>query len=268
MEPFQKKVPVLHHVNVAPGYFKMGVAFPELGRIALPGQFVMVRVPDGRIPLLRRPFSILRQIVKGDEICGFELLYRVVGKGTGALSKLKGGDTLDVLGPLGNGFSCQDGIRSVFLVAGGIGITPLCYLAHFLCRQKKVRSSVFVGGKSASDILCREELNDISAQIRITTEDGSLGEKGIITSLVEKTIHVDGKPDIIYACGPTPMLCTISKIAADHDIGCQVSLETVMACGFGACLGCAVENARSRGRYLHVCTDGPVFDSRAVIIRS
>ncbi|NVM22202.1 MAG: dihydroorotate dehydrogenase electron transfer subunit [Desulfobacterales bacterium] len=244
----------------------MGLDFAELAGIASPGQFVMVRIAEQRIPLLRRPFSIHNSVTAHNEIRGFEILYKVVGQGTRAMSGLKAGDVLDVLGPLGNGFACPEGIREVFLVAGGIGVAPLYYLACFLDEHKAVSPHVFLGGRSAGDILCHGSFESMGVKVSITTEDGSLGEKGVVTSLVEKAIQINGKPDIIYACGPTPMLKAISDIAASYDIGCQISLETVMACGFGVCLGCAVEKACSPGSYLHACTDGPVFDSRAVMI--
>lgn len=263
---FQKKVRILHHIEVGPGYFRMGLAFPELAMIARPGQFVMVRLPDGYIPLLRRPFSVHSRLVEGAEVCGFEVLYKVVGQGTQAMSGLKAGDLLDVLGPLGNGFSCPDGIRHVFLVAGGVGVACLCCLALFLKEHKGVRPTVFLGGRTAADILCQGAFESMGAEVRITTEDGSLGEKGVITSMVEQAININGKPDMIYACGPTGMLKAISDIACTHEVLCQISLETVMACGLGVCLGCAVPKADGSGAYLHACTDGPVFDSRAVVI--
>jgi dihydroorotate dehydrogenase electron transfer subunit len=263
---FQKNVQILHHIKVGPGYFRMGLAFPELASVARPGQFVMVRLPDRHIPLLRRPFSVHSRLGEGGGLSGFELLYKVVGQGTQAMSGLKAGDFLDVLGPLGNGFTCPEDIGRVFLVAGGVGVACLWYLGLFLNEQKGMRSTVFLGGQSATDILCQEEFNSIDAKTRITTEDGSLGEKGVITSLVQKTLEVDRKPDMIYACGPTAMLKAVSDIAATHSVRCQISLETAMACGFGVCLGCAVQKADSRGDYLHACTDGPVFDSRAILI--
>lgn len=263
---FQKKVTILYNVKLGPGYFRMGLAFPELARVAQPGQFVMVRLRDGHIPLLRRPFSVHNCLVEGDEVSGFELLYKVVGQGTQAMSGLKAGDFLDVLGPLGNGFTCPEDIDRVFLVAGGVGVACLWYLALFLKERKGVRFTVFLGGRSDADILCQEEFTSIDAKSCITTEDGSLGEKGVVTSLVQKTLEVDRKPGMIYTCGPTAMLKAVSEIAAAYGIRCQISLETAMACGFGVCLGCAVHKADNSRDYLHACTDGPVFDSRAILI--
>jgi dihydroorotate dehydrogenase electron transfer subunit len=264
MKLFQKKVPILYNLNVGPGYFKMGVAFAEVARNARPGQFVMVKPKEGPMPLLRRPFSVHGPLIEEGEVGGFDLLYKVVGQGTQALSEMKAGSLLDVLGPLGNGFSCPEKSRKVFLVAGGIGVAPLYYLARYLQEEREVKSTVFLGGCSAGDILCQEEFRSIGAKVRISTEDCSLGEMGVITSLVQDALRGDGKPDIIFACGPEAMLKSISEMAAAHEVVCQISLETVMACGFGVCLGCAVEKAGSPGTYFHACADGPVFDSRAV----
>ena len=263
---FQKQVPIVHHVKVGPVYFKMGLAFPELARFARPGQFVMVKPPARRIPLLRRPLSVHNCLIKRGEVYGFELLYKVVGQGTQALSEMKTGDVLDVLGPLGNGFSCSEDIREAFLVAGGVGVASLHYLGVELAKNPAARSTVFLGGCSADDILCQEEFESFGAKVRITTEDCSLGAEGVITSLVQQALEVDGKPDMIYACGPTAMLKAVSHMAATYNLACQISLETAMACGFGVCLGCAVEKAGSPGSYFHACTDGPVFDSRDVQI--
>jgi len=266
MKLFQKRVPILYNIQVGPGYFKMGLAFAELAEKARPGQFVMVKPNEGPIPLLRRPFSVHRPIVEDGQVQGFELLYKVVGQGTGAMSEMEAEDVLDVLGPLGNGFSFPDKVRHAYLVAGGVGVASLYYLGLYLQELGTVRSTVFLGGCSAADILCREEFESMGAKICITTEDCSLGEMGVVTSMVERALKDDGKPDVIYACGPQAMLKAVRDIGAAHGVRCQISLESAMACGFGVCLGCAVERAGNPGSYLHVCTDGPVFDSRAVDI--
>jgi dihydroorotate dehydrogenase electron transfer subunit len=263
---FQKHVPIVDHLNVAPGYFRMGLAFPELARLARPGQFVMVKRPGRRIPLLRRPFSVHNCVAKQGEICGFELLYKVVGQGTQALSEMKAGDVLDVLGPLGKGFSYSADMGHAFLVAGGVGVASLYYLGTELAKHGVTKSTVFLGGCSAADILCLEQFQSLGTEVFITTEDCTLGERGIVTPLVQEAVEIGGKPDMIYACGPMAMLRAVSHIAANYDIACQISLETVMACGFGVCLGCAVRKAAEPGSYFHACTDGPVFDSRDVRI--
>lgn len=264
MKLFQKKVPILHHVEVGPVYFRMGLAFPELAQIARPGQFVMVRRPDRRIPLLRRPFSVHSRLVDNGKVRGFELLYKIVGEGTQALAEMKAGDVLDVLGPLGKGYLIPDDVRDAFLVAGGIGVASLYYLALDLAEHRAVRSTVFLGGCSAADILCQDAFEAMGAEVQITTEDCTLGEKGVVTSRVEQALRGKARPDMIYACGPTAMLKAVGALAASYEVPCQISLESAMACGFGVCLGCAVEKAGSPGTYFHACIDGPVFDSRDV----
>ena len=262
---FQKQVKIVHHHQVGPLNFKMGLAFPEVARIARPGQFVMVRLPDRDLPLLRRPFSVHNLLFEGGEVIGFELLYKVVGQGTEAMSEKKKGDLLDVLGPLGNGFSFSEDLKHVFLVAGGVGVASLYALGVELSKRPGVRLSVFLGGCSAGDILCLEGFEAMGAEIRMTTEDCTLGERGLVTLEVEKALELENKPDVMYACGPTAMLKVVKEMAAVHGVRCQISLEAAMACGFGVCLGCAVEKADSPGSYFHACTDGPVFDSRAVL---
>jgi dihydroorotate dehydrogenase electron transfer subunit len=263
----QKEVEILHHAQVRPGYFRMGLAFPELAQIARPGQFVMVKVPGQQSPLLRRPFSVHNRLMDGDQIRGFELLYKVVGEGTAAMSEMATGDVIDILGPLGNGFSHTEDMQDIFIVAGGIGVASLYYLVIDLVEKRVVKPTVFLGGCSANDILCKEDIEALGAAVRITTEDCSLGEEGFVTLLVEKALESEEKPDMIYACGPQAMLKKISDIAASCNVPCQVSLETVMACGFGVCLGCAVGKADGGEGYLHACSDGPVFDARDVLIQ-
>lgn len=264
---FQKKVEILHHVEIKPGYFRMGLAFPELAQIARPGQFVMVKVPGPRSPLLRRPFSVHNRLTEEDQVSGFELLYKVVGEGTAAMSEMGTGDLIDILGPLGNGFSNAADVQDVFIVGGGIGVASLYYLVRDLAEKGVINLIVFLGGCSANDILCREEIEALGAEVRVTTEDCSLGEEGFVTLLVEKALESE-MPDIIYGCGPQAMLKKLGDVAASFNVPCQVSLETVMACGFGVCLGCAVEKTDNTGTYFHACTDGPVFDSRVVKIET
>jgi dihydroorotate dehydrogenase electron transfer subunit len=126
MKLLQEDVPILHHKQIGPHYFRMGLDFPQLARLAKPGQFVMVRVSHVLVPLLRRPFSVHRPILEAGQVKGFEILYKVVGQGTQMMSEMKAGDLLDVVGPLGTGFSWPKGVRHAFLVAGGVGVASLC----------------------------------------------------------------------------------------------------------------------------------------------
>lgn len=265
MRILQEKTAILHNRQIGPVYYRMGFASRALAAMARPGQFVMARVAEAGVPLLRRPFSIHRTLTERN---GLELLYKVVGHGTQMMSQMKAGDDLDVLGPLGNGFWYPEGMDRVFLVAGGAGVASLYFLARDLLKNRSVAMTIFLGGCSAADILCREEFAAMGADVRITTEDCSLGETGLVTSAVQRALEAGKKPDMIFACGPQAMLKAVGALATVHSVPCQISLEAAMACGFGVCLGCAVEKSDSQTGYYHVCKDGPVFDSRQVRIEN
>lgn len=224
---------------------------PEIARVAQPGQFVHLRTTSGQDPLLRRPISIF---LAQPEAGLLYLWYQVVGKGTKLISQLKAGDTVDLLGPLGRGFTVRDGQRAA-LIGGGMGIAPLIFLGHKLSAQST--TTAFFGGRSAQNMPpteLRPSLDTILA-----TEDGSVGRKGFVTDALASWLEKE-RPDILYACGPQGMLDKIYLLAKEFNIPLQVSLETTMACGVGACLGCTCEKAiADDGTWLKVCQDGPVF---------
>jgi dihydroorotate dehydrogenase electron transfer subunit len=221
---------------------------------AEPGQFVMVKVSDGIDPLLRRPFSIHR--VPGAESGEFEILFRAVGSGTRLLARAHLGDRLAVLAPLGRGFRVSG--RRPLLVGGGIGVAPLLFLAErFL--ERGARPKLLLGGRRDRDILCHDDFACLAVPFALATEDGSLGEPGLVTRLLEKELARNGGADAVFACGPTPMLAAIAGICARAGVPCQLSMEAHMACGVGACLGCVVKGASVA--YLRVCKEGPVFDA-------
>lgn len=236
-------------------YFRIRLR-PSRPFVAAPGQFAMVKVSDGIDPLLRRPFSIHRHEATspGD----FEILFRAVGAGTKLLARTHVGDRLDVLAPLGQGFRL-DAKRPV-LVGGGIGVAPLLFLAEEFLRRG-VRPKLLVGGRRDRDILCHEDFGCLAIPYSIATEDGSLGETGLVTRLLEEAL-VDPAGAQVYACGPTPMLAAVARACSLRRVPCQVSMEAHMACGVGACLGCVVPGAA--GGYLRVCKEGPVFDSTSL----
>lgn len=262
---FQLKTEVVFNHRVGPSYYNIGLCAPEIVHSTSPGQFVMVRVSSKLNPLLRRPFSIHRITKKGN--VSFEILYKVVGKGTEIMSHLVQGNRIDVMGPLGKGFSVLPQSELIYLVSGGMGVAPLYALAEsaIIDGQKKV--VVFLGGKTKEDILCLDDLKRLGAEIHISTEDGSLGSKGLVTQLLEGRLQISSYPQAIYACGPIPMLKKVSLISQKCHIPCQVSLETHMACGVGACLGCVIKKRVNKGieMYVNVCKEGPVFDAHAVI---
>lgn len=258
---------VISNIEVSPGYFRIRLTAPVEISAALPGQFVMVKVRDSLDPLLRRPFGIFNIGLMESEYpgggCGnfLELLYKVVGKGTAILANLHHGDHLDILGPLGRGFNTGAPGTERILVGGGVGLAPLYYLARELGKDSPVR--FFAGGRSRDDIICITEFERLGIETYVSTDDGTLGDRGVVTEALEKYLLQNPSGKNIYACGPFPMLKAVSGIAAQYSIPCQVSLEAYMACGVGACLGCVIKGRNHRDEspdYRCVCKEGPVFD--------
>ena len=258
---------ILSNAEVSPGYWRIRLTAPRKFSAATPGQFVMVRINDAIDPLLRRPFAIFDTGVHTPAQSGavpqvyFEMLYRVVGKGTAMLSALHETDLVDILGPLGSGFDPGDADEEKLLVGGGIGLAPLYMLVKDLV-QKKSPVRLFVGGRTKDDVLCITEFERLGVECYTATEDGSLGEQGFVTTALTRRLdQLKGKA-MIYACGPEGMLHAVARIAAERNISCQVSLEGTMACGVGACLGCVTpgrNHSPATPDYRCVCTDGPVF---------
>lgn len=261
----QQRAQVLWNQRVSTAYYRIGLKCRAgLGRIK-PGQFVMLRIAEGIDPLLRRPFSIHRPIITDGRIQGIEILYKVVGKGTSLLSQRKRGDRIDVLGPLGSAFLLPEKVQRVFIVAGGIGIAPMVFLAAHLLESGLDPGNlmVYLGGRTKEDLLCVAEFEEMKLTVHTTTDDGSAGDQCLVTLPVESAA-AGWRPELIYACGPLEMLKCVIDIAEAHSIECQVSIETRMACGMGACLGCAVAARDIPNHYYHACLDGPVFDTRSI----
>jgi dihydroorotate dehydrogenase electron transfer subunit len=267
----QIKSKVIYNRRLSPLYYKLGLTCKEIPQLAVPGQFVMVSVNSQFDPLFSRPFCVYKVLKESEEI---EVVYKVVGKGTSILQEKVEGDELEILGPLGNGYSLDDGEDDFIFVAGGIGIAAFYFLAEKI-RESRGDSGVtlFFGGKSKEDIICLEDFNDLKVEIIIATEDGSLGTKGLITDLLKKNLHEKkrSKPRL-FACGPEAMLREVAFITEKKGMSCQVSLEKEMACGFGICLGCVVKQCKNvegdkelRWKYARVCKEGPVFDSREIL---
>ena len=270
-------------------YRHLGVAAPGFSRALSPGQFVMVRPPLVADPLLPRAFSIYRISQGEDRAPIVEILYKVLGKGTQYLAQMDPGQVVEILGPLGNRFTVPETVETAVLVAGGIGVPPIAALAMEIVKGQR-RLEVFLGGKTADDILCAEDFEKVGATLHITTEDGSKGTRGLITDLLDPFLKSVGdqatrqlgnqegpnrpiaqSPNrlCIFTCGPPGMLAAVSRVAEGRAVPCQTSVEANMACGFGACMGCAIE-VRSSGpgpAYKLVCKDGPVFDSRKLVWR-
>lgn len=242
----------------------------------------MVRVTDLLDPLLRRPFAIHRlcgenmSTLSHESPSCVEVLYHIAGKGTLILSEKKRGEALDLFGPLGNGFHVEHNLKTAVLIAGGIGVAPLFSLAQAL-KGKKVTPAaapqvfVFLGGKTAQDVLCRNDFKKLGTTVAVSTEDGSSGTPGLVTDLLRGFFALrppsEGIPPALFGCGPLPMLRALSEISRVHDLPCQISLESSMACGVGACLGCTIPTRSDHNKglsYQRACTEGPVFESSAI----
>lgn len=245
-------------------YFLFSLKTPPIASDAHPGQFVMVRVSNQNFPLLRRPFSIHDRDVET-----LDILFQRTGLGTDLLSRKEAGESLDLLGPLGHGFSCDDRTRgkTAVLVGGGRGIAPLFFLAREL-EGKGAAVKVLYGGKTEDDLPLLEKFKDSGISLLSATDDGSYGHHGLVTELLEAAIERE-KPVRIYACGPEAMLEKTGRIAEAFNIEAELSLESIMGCGFGACWGC-VKRVREAGSsdWVKICEKGPVFSSRDIVWRS
>ena len=259
---YQQKVQILSNQQIHGSYYQLRLKCEKGFENAIPGQFVMIQLSDNFYPLLRRPFSIHNVFQNENGDCCFELLYKVIGTGTLAISEYLADQWIDILGPIGNGFRLNDSIKTALLVSGGIGVAPMVFLSKYLL-DNGTHCHVINGGRTANDVLCTESFQTLGVNVSIYTDDGSAGTEGFVTDHLDIHIHKQA-PDIVYACGPQPMLSKVSEIAKEKNVLCQVSLESHMACGIGACLGCAVPSKDSHKSYFHVCADGPVFSSDRV----
>lgn len=234
--------------EIAPGIFDFHLKNDVLSDIATPGQFAHVLVKD---KMLRRPISIcdVRDGV-------MRLVFQVKGEGTQILSEAKPGDTLDILAPLGRGFTFEKGKKIAF-IGGGIGTPPMLYAA-----KQADKAVAILGFRSKEQVILTDDFEAAGCEVLLTTDDGSAGIRGFVTDALHSVI---GKIDGICACGPHVMLKAVAAVAKKHGIPCQVSLEERMGCGVGACLVCACKtNKDGKEGYSHVCKDGPVFRAEEV----
>ncbi|MFA5168874.1 MAG: dihydroorotate dehydrogenase electron transfer subunit [Candidatus Omnitrophota bacterium] len=247
VKKYDEDVSLLENKKINGKYFKLAFHSPKLSRNIKPGQFLHVRVNQGQDPYLRRPFSYFR-VSPGRA----EILYEVLGYGTAILSKKKKGDVLRVMGPLGNAFTENLGKKKRILVAGGVGVPPLIFLA-----EKYPTEYLLIGTKSKIELMPKSELRKIRAKILCSTEDGSYGTEGRVTLLLEKILMNQHPGEFfIQTCGPKKMMKVVATIAAKYGVKGEASWDESMACGVGACLGCMV---RTRSGLKRACADGPVF---------
>jgi dihydroorotate dehydrogenase electron transfer subunit len=265
----QRSAVVVENDPLAERTFRVRLHCPEIAAAIRPGQFVMLRLAGTDDPLLGRPFALYDTVLDADDVpVGLDIVYLVVGKMTGLLAEVRPGDRIDVWGPLGNGFPEHDGESHVVCVAGGIGQTPfLAYARDLLggrgyggrpARKRAGRVSLYYGVRTAALAAGVEDFRSAGCYALLASDDGSIGFPGYVTQLLAQ----DRPAGPFIGCGPEPMLHALTKLTADWGATCHVSLETPMACGFGACFSCVTKVMTPEGLdYKRVCVDGPVFDA-------
>ncbi|MFQ6618817.1 MAG: dihydroorotate dehydrogenase electron transfer subunit [Fidelibacterota bacterium] len=251
---------VLSNENIGKNLFQLCLNHNFKLKSAHPGQFVNIKIDNSFTPLLRRPFSISR-IIRNEII----IIYKIVGRGTAILSRKKRGDTVDILGPLGKGFTLPGkDAHYIILAAGGTGTAPLIFLRESLM-EEGFNPIFFIGAKSKDELIYSKDFGEAI----LCTEDGTAGFKGTVIEALFDFHRKNPGTKSIYACGPEEMLRSISKFSLENGYPCQISTENYMGCGTGLCFGCAVKTSTSfleisDKRYLLACRDGPVFDAQQV----
>lgn len=246
-----KTCKILNRCKIATDTYDFTLDAGELAKAAQPGQFVHIQVPG---KTLRRPISVCDVDKQRDTL---RMVFQIRGEGTEILSKLQVGDSMNLLAPLGHGYEIGDTDKQVLLVGGGIGVPPLLYLA----KQYAQNATVVLGFRSREFVILEQDFQKIGCKVMVVTDDGSYGHHGLVTDCFDGLAFEE-----MFACGPLPMLKALASIAQKNGVPLQVSLEERMACGVGACLGCACKTKRQNGEtYSHVCKDGPVFDYKKLV---
>lgn len=247
-----EKTKFISKTTITKNTFLIKVLSPSIAQTAKPGQFCNIKVSENSFPLLRRPFSICD--VEGDHIF---FMFDIHGEGTRLLRDKSEGEELDILGPLGVGYNLQGDYDTAIIIAGGLGSAPFPFLTKNVPAKIEIHS--FVGARSKENVI-DYKMKNVSA----ATDDGSYGFHGNVVELFKSKFNrYTGKKIKVFACGPNPMLKSLQNYCNEKNIDCQLSVETVMACGFGICQGCPIEKYNGDG-YLLVCKDGPVFSSMAL----
>jgi dihydroorotate dehydrogenase electron transfer subunit len=253
---------IVENVCLGGKYHRIRVYSPEIAKQARAGQFCMIRPEFSGDSLLRRPFSIAA-IREGELL---EFAYTTIGIGTRLIAQSKPGDHLLCLGPLGNSFPVVEGGRAL-VVGGGIGIAPFPFFNRVL-NQHRVFPITYYGARSADELIYIEELNQLSQNLKIATDDGTAGHHGFVTQLLAKDLEESPGESVIYACGPHPMMRVVKSIAERYGVPAYLSMEETMGCGIGICIGCPIPGVTPDGQstYFLCCKDGPIFPSTVVMV--
>lgn len=272
---------VVEQEQMACNTYRLRLHCPEIARRIVPGQFFMVRPARGSDPLLGRPFALFDTYDdEHGQPVGFDFGYVTVGKLTGLMPSWKVGDEVSVWGPLGNGFPIvPEGTKHLMCVAGGIGQTPFLAVARELLISRRYGSptrevatrpnqvSLCYGARSADYLAGLDQFAIDGLDVRLATDDGSRGHHGFVTELLKQSLASDSPPDLIYCCGPEPMMHAVQKIATAANVACWLSLETPMACGIGICFSCVAKIQQDDGEwdYRRTCLEGPIFPAAKVV---
>lgn len=252
-EKFREQAVIISQEEIAPEIYSMWLKTDRIAAFAKAGQFISVYCNDGS-RILPRPISIC-EIDR--ENAALHIVYRIAGKGTAEFSKCVAGEKLDIVGPLGNGFPL--GEKKAFLIGGGIGVPPMLELAKQLNCEKQI-----ILGYRDSNLFLKEEFEK-QGQVYVATEDGSVGTKGNVIDAIKANAL---EADVIYTCGPTPMLRALAQYAEEKGMECWISMEEKMACGIGACLACVCKSREvdehTNVHNKRICKEGPVFNAREV----
>lgn len=269
-----RKVKIKNVSKLGAGNYLLALSSPEQALQAKPGQFLMVKCCEevGGQPLLRRPFSIfaIQKHARTGKPIGLELLVKDVGAGTHKLVQLRQGREIYALGPQGKPFRLHKGMsaetRFACLVGGGVGIAALYLLAQELLAHGVV-PALFYGARTKSELVLRDYFERLGIETYYTTEDGSIGERGLVTTPLSRFLRKNARRGLrMYACGPWAMMRAVHLLALQRNTPCEVSLEARMGCSLGACLGCVVQAStpKDRAHFIRVCMEGPVIDSRLI----
>lgn len=251
------KAVIISNQKLQGDYFEVVFTAPEIAEKAAAGQFVHIRIDERKDYILRRPFSIHSTDIANGTV---SVAYKVVGKGTSAMSKLPSGYEFDVMGPLGIGFSAPADDVIPVAVAGGYGSAAL----YLLSRVSKQKGVLLAGARSQNDIILTERYEQAGFDVRVSTDDGSMGTRGVVTALIPQLLEdYKGKKLFFYGCGPHPMLMALGKTLKQHSLDGELSIDHKMCCGVGACFACVIKvndpGSSDGWRYARSCSEGPVF---------